>query len=81
MQQWVRSVLYIAIGMGVMSVSQAGEFVDLGIPVVRAMVLGKMVGPDQDGEMNKLYFDFNQDGPLFIVQVDPVSGESKQYNA
>lgn len=64
-----------------MSMSQAGEFVDLGKPVVRAMVLGQMVGPDENGEMTKLYFDFNQTAPLFIVQVDPVSGESKQYDA
>ena len=81
MQRWLRSVVCIAIGVGVMSMSQAGEFVDLGIPVVRGMVLGKMVGPDQDGKMTKLYFDFNQNGPLFLVQVDPVTGETHQFNA
>ena len=67
--------------MGVVTMGCAGEFTDLGIPVKRGMVIGKMVGPDAKGEMTKLYFNFNQDGPLFLVQVDPVTGETKQFNA
>lgn len=71
----------ILLGMGVVTMGCAGEFTDLGIPVKRGMVIGKMVGPDAKGEMTKLYFNFNQDGPLFLVQVDPVTGETKQFNA
>jgi hypothetical protein len=58
------------------------EFQDLGIPVKKAGLMGSIVGPDETGEMNKLYFNFNQAGaPLFLVQVDPESGEQKQFGA
>lgn len=58
------------------------EFEDIGIPVTKAGLMGYIVGPDEDGETTKLYFNFNQDGaPLFLVQVDPDTGEARQFNA
>ncbi len=60
----------------------AGTFEDLGVPVVKAGLMGAIVGPDDKGEMTKLYFNFNQSGaPLFLVQVDPVTGETRQFTA
>ena len=60
----------------------AGQFEDLGIPVRKAGLMGAIVGPDERGELTKLYFNFNQNGaPLFLVQVDPNTGDSKQFNS
>ncbi|KPJ63597.1 hypothetical protein AMK68_03550 [candidate division KD3-62 bacterium DG_56] len=40
------------------------------------------MGPDATGERNLLYFSFNQAGaPLFLVAVDPDTGDAKQYGA
>ena len=63
-------------------VAGGGEFEDLGVPVRKAGLMGWLTGPDAAGEQTKLYLSFNQDGaPLFLVQVDPVTGEVKQYSA
>jgi len=41
-----------------------------------------MVGPDATGANRMLYFNFNQEGaPMFIVQVNPKTGEARQYSA
>jgi hypothetical protein len=64
------------------SVALAGTFEDLGIPVTKAGLMGSIVGPDEKGEMTRLYFNFNQDGaPLFLVQVDPATGRARQFNS
>ncbi len=64
------------------TVPTGAEFEDLGIPVTKAGLMGYIVGPDEHGETTKLYFNFNQDGaPLFLVQVDPQTGEARQFNA
>ena len=81
-----RTLFALALAMlcsGVIATSTAaGEFQDLGIPVTKAGLMGAMVGPDARGENTRLYFNFNQSGaPMFIVQVDPSTGEAKQYNA
>ncbi len=60
----------------------AGTFEDLGIPVTKAGLMGSIVGPDENGEMTRLYFNFNQDAaPLFLVQVDPATGRARQFNS
>jgi hypothetical protein len=59
-----------------------GKFVDLGIPVLRAGVYKQTLGPDERGEMTKIYAIFTQDAaPIFLVQIDPYTGASRQYNA
>ncbi len=59
-----------------------GKFVDLGKPVVRAAVYKQTLGPDERGKMTKLYAVFTQDSaPVFLVQIDPYTGVSRQYNA
>jgi streptogramin lyase len=59
-----------------------GKFVDLGIPVLRAGVYKQTLGPDERGEMTKIYAIFTQDAaPIFLVQIDPYTGVSRQYNA
>ncbi|MCK4590259.1 MAG: hypothetical protein KAT86_00795 [Candidatus Latescibacteria bacterium] len=60
----------------------AAEFQNLGIPVKKAGLMGSLVGPDENGELTRLYFNFNQNGaPLFLMQVDPESGAARQLNA
>jgi len=70
--------------LGGVSMSQAasGTFEDLGIPVRKAGLMGAIAGPDATGKKRLLYFNFNQSGaPLFLVVVDPDTGETHQYNA
>jgi outer membrane protein assembly factor BamB len=58
-----------------------GQFEDLGIPVRRGGLTGCVVGPDGRGG-DALYFSFNQSGaPLFLVQVAPDTGRSRQFVA
>lgn len=67
---------------GGLSMATAGSFEDLGVPCVRACALSRMVGPDETGQMNRVYLGFNQDGgPLFLTQVDPATNEAKQFSA
>jgi len=63
-------------------VALAGEFQDLGVPVRKAGYKGVLVGPDKTGEKDLVYFNFMQgSAPLFVVSVDPDTGETKQYGA
>ena len=60
----------------------SNPFTDLGIPVLRAAPYTRTLGPDARGEMTKIYSVFTQDAaPIFLVQIDPFTGVSKQYNA
>src|SRR5688572_15279567 len=58
-----------------------GHFQSLGVPVRKGGLMGCIVGPDgRAGEA--LYFNFNQlSGLLFLVQVNPDTGEARQFNA
>lgn len=61
--------------------AQPGEFENLGIPVRAGGLMGCFVGPDGHGG-EALYFNFNQlSGKLFLVQVDPDTGVTRQFNA
>jgi len=52
-----------------------GKFESLGIPVRKSGLMGCIVGPNGRGG-EALYFNFNQiGGHLFLVQVDPDTGE------
>ncbi len=61
--------------------SEQGKFERLGIPVRKGGLMGCIVGPDGKGG-EALYFNFNQlSGLLFLVQVNPETGEARQFNA
>src|SRR5437773_5675977 len=58
-----------------------GKFESIGIPVRKGGLMGCIVGPNGRGG-EALYFNFNQlSGLLFLVQVDPETGEARQFNA
>lgn len=58
-----------------------GQFESLGIPVRVGGLMGCIVGPDGRGG-EALYFNLNQAAaPLFLVQVNPDTGEARQFNA
>jgi outer membrane protein assembly factor BamB len=60
---------------------EGGRFESLGIPVRVGGLMGCIVGPNGRGG-EALYFNFNQAAaPLFLVQVDPDTGEAHQFNA
>src|ERR1051326_6656865 len=55
------------------------RFESLGIPVRAGGLMGCIVGPNGKGG-EALYFNFNQiSGLLFLVQVDPDTGEARQF--
>ena len=55
----------------------AGRYESLGIPVRKGGLMGCLVGPYGRGGQ-ALYFNFNQlKGRLFLVQVDPDSGQAR----
>jgi outer membrane protein assembly factor BamB len=61
--------------------SEEGRFQSLGIPVRKGGLMGCIVGADGRGG-EALYFNFNQlSGLLFLVQVNPDTGEARQFNA
>ncbi len=62
--------------------ARGGGFEDLGVPVRKAGYKGVLVGPDRTGEKDLVYFNFMQgSAPLFLVSVDPDTGETRQFNA
>jgi len=61
--------------------TDGGKFESLGIPVRVGGLMGCVVGPDGRGG-EALYFNLNQAAvPLFLVQVNPDTGEARQFNA
>jgi len=61
--------------------ADAGRFESLGVPVKVGGLKGCVVGPDGRGG-EALYFNFNQTGgKLFLVQVNPETGQARQFNA
>lgn len=77
--QWVIAVMAgLVVAAPALS---AGQFENLGIPVKMGGLMGCVVGPNGRGG-EALYFNFNQlSGKLFLVQVDPDTGESEQFDA
>ena len=74
--------LWLACVAGTMAAQpESGRFESLGIPVRVGGLMGCVVGPNGHGG-EALYFNFNQAGaPLFLVQVDPDTGEAHQFNS
>jgi outer membrane protein assembly factor BamB len=74
--------LWLACAVGATAAQpEGGRFESLGIPVRVGGLMGCVVGSNGRGG-EALYFNFNQAGaPLFLVQVDPDTGEAHQYNA
>lgn len=57
-------------------------FESLGIPVRKAGLMGVLVGPGPSEGTERIYFNFRQDGgKLFLVAVDPETGNSEQFNS
>ncbi|MBI4325388.1 MAG: hypothetical protein HY674_09005, partial [Chloroflexi bacterium] len=70
-----------AITCGAAESSPAGRFESLGIPVRKGGLMGCLVGPNGRGG-EALYFNLNQTAaPLFLVQVDPDTGQARQFTA
>jgi hypothetical protein len=56
------------------------RFTNLGIPVTKGGLMGTLVGPGPEEGSERIYFNFRQDGgKLFLVSVDPETGESEQF--
>lgn len=72
--------LTVVVGLSA-QVTKSGEFKSLGIPVRAGGLMGCLVGPNGNGG-ESLYFNFNQArAPLFLVQVDPKTGQAHQFNS
>ena len=56
-------------------------FRDLGIPVKEAICWKAFVGPGKTGKKDTIYLSFGQyKAPLFLLAVNPDTGETKQFN-
>jgi streptogramin lyase len=61
--------------------AEPGGFESLGVPVKVGGLMGCIVGPNGHGG-EALYYNLNQTGgKLFLVQVDPDTGQARQFNA
>lgn len=79
--RWTLAQLFGALFIGFHGAAAPGEFENLGIPVRAGGLMGCIVGPNGKGG-EALYFNFNQlSGKLFLVQVEPDTGEANQFNA
>jgi hypothetical protein len=57
-------------------------FEALCVPVVKAGLMGTLVGPGPDEGSERIYFNFRQDGgKLFLVAVDPDTGKAEQFQS
>ncbi len=78
---WRLSVCLILLFAAVFARAAEGVFESLGAPVRVGGLMGCIIGPNGHGG-DALYFNFNQTGGrLFLVQVDPATGEAHQFNA
>lgn len=63
-------------------VPTTGHLENLGVPLKKGGFRNACVCPDATGEKDLIYFNFSQEaGPLFMVSVDPQTGETHQYSA
>src|ERR1044071_4245257 len=70
----------LALGLDA-AAAESGRFESLGVPVRVGGLMGCIVGPNGHGG-EALYFNFNQiSGKLFLVQVDPDTGEAHQFDS
>ncbi len=80
MRLTTRWCTFISLAAVLTTTAGAGEFEDLGVPVRKAGLMGFVVGPDQSGQGDMVYLNFMQNaGRLFLLAVDPRSGEATQY--
>src|SRR2546428_4702053 len=75
-------LIFLSVASGLSAApAESGRFESLGIPVRKGGLMGCIVGPNGRGG-EALYFNFNQlSGLLFLVQVDPDTGQAQQFNA
>lgn len=79
---WSAFLLGPVLATAVWAAESGDGFESLGVPVTKAMLMATAVGPDPTGTKEWLYFDFAQTGAtLFLVAVDPDTGESHQFKA
>jgi len=65
-----------------MAQKERPAFESLCVPVVKAGLMGTLVGPGPEEGSERIYFNFRQDGgKLFLVAVDPATGESEQFQS
>ena len=76
------SVLLTLMGGALVTSALAGTFEDLGVPVTRPGLMGCIIGPDETGEGNVLYFSHNQEGALlYLVGYNVRTGEYRKYRS
>lgn len=75
-------VLFVLLTASCPRMAASGTFENLGIPVTKGMILSAIVGPDDNGQDNMLYFSYCQTGaPFFVMQVDARTGRARQFNS
>ena len=75
----VFAAVALVVGMSAVT-DEASPFEALGVPVVKAGLMGTLVGPGPEEGSERIYFNFRQDGgKLFLVVVDTDTDTCAQY--
>lgn len=64
------------------SAPAAPVFEEIGVPVMKAGLMGTIVGPGPTPGSERIYLNFRQEGgKLFLVAIDPETGTSEQFQS
>jgi len=78
--RFVLAILFIAVTA--LAEPLPAPFESLGKPVLKAGLMGTIVGPGPTEGSERIYINFRQDGgKLFLVSVDPDTGKSEQFKS
>ncbi|NUM54998.1 MAG: PQQ-like beta-propeller repeat protein [Candidatus Hydrogenedentes bacterium] len=78
----MRTYLLVAFAVCAMADPLPAPFESLGKPVLKAGVMGVLVGPGPTDGSERIYVNFRQDGgKLFLVAIDPDTGASEQFKS
>ena len=79
--RWLLMIV-TTVSLSAMAAETKSPFEMLGVPVVKAGLMGTLVGPGPTDGAERIYFNFRQDGgKLFLVAVDPATGTSQQFQS
>lgn len=77
---WLAGILWCS--LWVCATHAASPFESLGVPVRKAGLMGTIIGPGPTEGSERIYINFRQDGgKLFLVAIDPATGDSKQFQS
>lgn len=77
------TIVAFVVGTATGSIAQSKPvFEEIGMPVMKAGLMGTIVGPGPTAGSERIYLNFRQEGgKLFLVSIDPDTGASEQFQS